>query len=239
MPEIHLQPLQPDGVGGCVGSVAADQFPYTIGRRRDCDLRLSDSSVSREHCRLFVRGGRVWVRDLESMNGTFVNEERVREPRPLNDGDVLRVAIIDLKVRIPATAVEQTVVQTPSDGSRPVRRRQVLVVEDDVHAAETMALVLKGWGCQVRVAHDGSEAVRSARAHPPDAVLLDVCLPGTDGYQVARRLRDEAGVVGARMVAMTGRADAADRRSPDDSGVQKLLIKPVGADTLREAVGAG
>ncbi len=79
--------------------------------------------------------------------------------------------------------------------------------------------------------------MRSAQAHPPDAVLVDLCLPGMDGYQVARRLRDEVGLRGARVTAMTGSAEAAEQRGPDDTGVQKLLIKPLGADALREAVG--
>ena len=238
MTEIYLQPLLPDGERGRVGNIIADNFPYTIGRRRECDLRLSDACVSREHCQLFARGGGAWVRDLGSLNGTFVNEERVREPRPLNDGDVLRVAYVVFKVHVEA-ADDRTLAQGETEEPRPVRRRRVLVVEDDENAAESLALVLKTWGCQVRVAHDGSEAVRSARDHPPDAVLLDLCLPGMDGYGVARRLREEAGLVGAQMVAMTGCPEAADRRSPDDTGVQKLLIKPVGPDALRDAIAGG
>ena len=193
MLEVHLQPLLPEGKSGPVGNVIAAHFPYTIGRRRECDLRVSDACVSREHCRLLERGGRVWVKDLESLNGTFVNEEPVREPRPLNDGDMLRVAYVVFKVGVP-DANERTLVEAEPEEARPVRRRQVLVVEDDVNAAASLALVLNTWGCQVRVARDGVEAVRSAQAYPPDAVLVDLCLPGMDGYQVARRLRDEVGL---------------------------------------------
>jgi CheY-like chemotaxis protein len=233
MAELHLQPVLRNADRAGVGSVVAATFPYTIGRRRECDLRVSDACVSREHCRLFLRGDHVWISDLGSLNGTFLNEEQVRESMPIHDGDVLRVAFSVFKVRVP-DAADQTIMQ---EESRPPKAlRQVLVVEDDENAAASLALVLKTWGCQVEVAHDGSEAVRSAREHPPDAVLLDLCLPEMDGYQVARRLRDEAGLVGARMVAMTGYAEAAGRRSPDDTGVQKLLLKPVGEAALRAVI---
>ncbi len=73
MLEVHLQPLLPEGKSGPVGNVIAAHFPYTIGRRRECDLRVSDACVSREHCRLLERGGRVWVKD------SGVAERDVRE----------------------------------------------------------------------------------------------------------------------------------------------------------------
>ncbi len=236
MPEVILQPLLPDREHGRVGNVIAADFPYTIGRRRDCELRVSDACVSRRHCQLFAQGGRVWVQDLDSLNGTFVNETPVREPRPLDDGDVLRVAFLVFKVGVP-DANDRTLMEIEPAEPRSVRGRRVLVVEDDVNAAASLALVLREWGCQVSIAHDGSEAVRAAQDQRPDAVLVDLCLPGMDGYQVARRLREEADLRGARVVAMTGCAEAAERRSPDDTGVLKLLIKPVGADALREVVG--
>ena len=215
-----MQPLLPDRERGPIGNVIAADFPYTIGRRRDCELRLSDACVSRRHCQLFVQGDRVWVHDLDSLNGTFVNETPVREPRPLSDGDVLRVAFVVFKVGVP-DANDRTLVEARPEEPPSVRGRRVLVVEDDVNAAASLALVLKEWGCQVQVAHDGSEAVRAVRDQRPDAVLVDLCLPGMDGYQVARRLREEVDLRGARVVAMTGSAEAAERRSPDDTEVAK------------------
>jgi pSer/pThr/pTyr-binding forkhead associated (FHA) protein len=118
MPEIHLRPLRPDGADGCVGCVVADLFPYTIGRSHSCDLRLSDPSVSRRHCRLVVRGGRVWVHDLESANGTFVNGERVRETRPLNDGDALHLGVVPFRVQVPDAQGDRMAVPAPSADSR-------------------------------------------------------------------------------------------------------------------------
>jgi len=233
--EITLQPLLPAEAGGPVGKIVVDQFPYVIGRRRECDLRVSNPCVSREHCRLFERDGRACVEDLGSLNGTFVNEERLCGPRPLHDGDVLRVAFVVFKVHAPVTADEYTAVASHFGGSRPGGGRRVLVIEDDDNAAQALSLILRGWGCRVRVAHDGAEALRAAREGPADAVLLDVRLPGMDGYEVARRLREEPGLETAKMVAMTGDPDAAG--SPHN-GVQKVLTKPVGPETLWEVIGA-
>jgi pSer/pThr/pTyr-binding forkhead associated (FHA) protein len=77
---------------GGYGKIAVGDFPFVIGRSRACHLCLSSNSISRAHCRLSEREGRPWVEDLGSLNGTFVNEERVEEARPLKDGDLLRLA---------------------------------------------------------------------------------------------------------------------------------------------------
>jgi CheY-like chemotaxis protein len=111
----------------------------------------------------------------------------------------------------------------------------VLVVEDDRGAAQTLALLLQSWGCAVRVARDGAEALRAARAEPPDTVFLDIRLPGMSGIEVARRLRSEAGLSQARLVAVTGDEGAADvLRS--GGGFAQLLVKPVSAADLRDAL---
>ena len=234
MPEVYLQTLfsgapHAEGDGG---RIAASSFPFVIGRHRSSDLPIPNASVSRRHCRLFLREGRLWVDDLGSLNGTFVNEEPVRTARALNDGDVLRLAYVVFRVHAPSD--DATIVD--AGDVRPRRGRQVLVVEDDDNSAQLLAVLLRAWGHDVRVAHDGPEALRSARDNPPDAVLLDVRLPGMDGYEVARRLRRETGLKDARLVAMTGCPDAvAD--DPTESAVQELLIKPVAPETLRELIG--
>ena len=236
--EITLQPLLPAEAGGATGKITVDHFPYVIGRRRECDLRVSNACVSRQHCRFFLRDGRVCVEDLRSLNGTFVNEERLREPRPLLDGDVLRVAYVVFKVRAPVTVDDRTVVRSAFGASRLAGGRRVLVIEDDDNAAQSLALILQAWGCRVRVAHDGDEALQAAREYPADAVLLDVRLPGMNGYEVARRLRAEAGMDTAKMVAMTGDPEAAGAGQSSEKGVQQVLMKPVGPDTLWEVIGA-
>jgi CheY-like chemotaxis protein len=114
-------------------------------------------------------------------------------------------------------------------------RHQVLVVEDNPDAAETLAQLLTGWGHEVHIAHDGAQALQAAQAHPPDTVLLDICLPGMDGYQVAQRLRKEAGLEKARLVGMTGYVQE-EHDQPQAVGLTQVLTKPVDPEALQDLI---
>jgi CheY-like chemotaxis protein len=111
--------------------------------------------------------------------------------------------------------------------------RRVLVVDDNLDSAETMAEMLKLWGHDVRTAYDGPGALEAARAHQPDAVLLDLGLPLMDGYETARRLRQE-GLAGKLLIAVTGFGGAEDRRRAAEAGFDTHLTKPVSPEALRE-----
>jgi predicted component of type VI protein secretion system len=78
--------------------ILIDREEFLIGRGADCDLRLSAAAVSRHHCLLRCRGAEVVLQDLGSSNGTFVNEQRVRSQRAVQDGDVLRVATFRFRI---------------------------------------------------------------------------------------------------------------------------------------------
>jgi len=125
----------------------------------------------------------------------------------------------------------------PSPPSPPAPSlRRVLVVDDNTDSAETMAEMLKLWGHEVQMAHDGPGALEAARAQPPDAVLLDVGLPVMDGYETARRLRQE-GLGGKLLVAVTGYGGAEDRRRAAEAGFDRHLTKPVSPEALRAILG--
>jgi CheY-like chemotaxis protein len=117
------------------------------------------------------------------------------------------------------------------------RIRRILVVDDNVDSAETMAEILKLWGHEVQTAHDGVAALEAARAHRPDAVLLDVGLPVMDGYEIARRLRQEG--LAILLVAVTGFGTAEDRRRAEEAGFDTHLTKPVSPDALRRVLRGG
>jgi CheY-like chemotaxis protein len=112
--------------------------------------------------------------------------------------------------------------------------RRILVVDDNVDSAETMAEILKLWGHEVHTAHDGPSALEAARAQRPDAVLLDVGLPVMDGYETARRLRAEG--LALLLVAVTGYGAAEDRRRAAEAGFDTHLTKPVSPEALRRAL---
>jgi PAS domain S-box-containing protein len=109
---------------------------------------------------------------------------------------------------------------------------RVLVVDDNVDAANTLAMLLEINGHRVYTAHDGPAAIESSRAHKPDVMLLDIGLPGMDGYEVARRLRALPELSGAVLVALTGYGQDEDRRRSAAAGFDHHLVKPVDPQTL-------
>jgi CheY-like chemotaxis protein len=115
-----------------------------------------------------------------------------------------------------------------------VTRLRVLVVDDCHDTTETMAMLFRLWGHDVRVAHDGPSALAQARGEPPDMVFLDIGLPGMDGYEVARRLRRQPGGGRVFLVALTGYGQEEDRRRAREAGFDAYLVKPVDPDALRE-----
>ncbi|HEV3118603.1 MAG TPA: ATP-binding protein, partial [Gemmataceae bacterium] len=121
-----------------------------------------------------------------------------------------------------------------SDASAPSAgpRRRVLVVDDNVDAADSLTVLLRLQGQEVHAAYDGPTALEVARNCRPDVVLLDVGMPEMDGYEVARRLRQQPGMEHALLVAMTGWGQEEDRRRSREAGFDHHLVKPVEPETL-------
>ncbi len=110
---------------------------------------------------------------------------------------------------------------------------RILVVDDSVDSAETLGELLKIWGHEVRLAHDGPEAVTAARDYRPEVVLLDIGLPGMDGFAVATALRKE-GTAGRMLVALTGYGEQQDKDRAQKAGFDHHLTKPIDPDTLQK-----
>lgn len=123
----------------------------------------------------------------------------------------------------------------PAPAARPLR---VLVVDDNVEAAESLAAILGLWGHRADVAHDGASALDLASQRRPEVILLDISLPDTDGYQVARRFRADPRLAEAQILAMTGFAGADDRRRSEVEGLDGHLVKPVDLDHLERLLAA-
>src|SRR5690606_37336032 len=102
-----------------------------------------------------------------------------------------------------------------------------LVVDDNEDAAELLSRALSRRGFDVRVAHDGPEALRVAGEFHPDAAVLDIGLPVMDGYQLAESLRRELGSGLTRLVAVTGYGQPSDRERSAKAGFDAHLVKPV------------
>jgi PAS domain S-box-containing protein len=115
----------------------------------------------------------------------------------------------------------------------PLAQQRVLVADDNRDAADSLALLLQLVGQEVRTAYDGPSAVAAANEFRPALVLLDIGMPGLDGYEVARRLRGDPTLAGMRIVALTGWGQTADRRRSADAGFDQHLTKPVDFDALQ------
>jgi CheY-like chemotaxis protein len=111
----------------------------------------------------------------------------------------------------------------------------VLVVDDNVDAAVALSWLIGQRGYTVRVAHDGSEALQAARDFRPDILLLDIGLPGIDGYELARRLRAD-GFASARIIAISGYARESDVESSRLAGFDRHFAKPVALTELVAAL---
>jgi CheY-like chemotaxis protein len=103
----------------------------------------------------------------------------------------------------------------------------VLVVDDNADAANSMAMLLRAAGHVTEAAHDGPAAVAAAGRFRPDVVLLDIGLPGLDGYEVARRLRATEDGDRRLLVAVTGYGGDEVRRLAAEAGFDRHLVKPV------------
>jgi CheY-like chemotaxis protein len=111
---------------------------------------------------------------------------------------------------------------------------RLLVVDDNVDGAETLALLLKASGHEVRVAHAGDSALTSAFDFKPDAVLSDIALPGLNGYELARRLREHADFRATALIAVSGYGRDSDRDRSCAAGFDHHLVKPIDYDSLHE-----
>ncbi|MFY0563215.1 CHASE domain-containing protein [Archangium lansingense] len=114
--------------------------------------------------------------------------------------------------------------------------RRVLVVDDNVDAAELLGDVLEMDGHQVTVVHDGLAALERMSAIDPEVIFLDIGLPGMDGYEVARRIRARPGGAAPKLVAVTGYGQATDRQRSREAGFDAHLVKPVEIDRVLELV---
>ena len=114
-------------------------------------------------------------------------------------------------------------------------RRRILVVDDNVDAARSLArLLARLYGQEVRVAHDGPEALAVAEEFRPEVVLLDIGLPGMDGYEVARRLRERPEFEGTLLVALTGWGQESDVERSRAAGFDHHLVKPANPEAILE-----
>jgi CheY-like chemotaxis protein len=137
--------------------------------------------------------------------------------------------VIHLPLPAPALAA-----QPPERAARPpVIDRRVVVIDDNADAADTLARLIEAMGGQCKVAYDGEAGVREVLAFQPDVVLLDIGMPGIDGYETCRRIRREQGSR-ALIVALTGWGQARDKERALHAGFDVHMTKPASPTALQQ-----
>jgi signal transduction histidine kinase/ActR/RegA family two-component response regulator len=143
--------------------------------------------------------------------------------------------VVALPALPPVPSVEEARPGGPADAISH-HTADVLVLEDDPDVAEGLVMILELRGHHVCVAHDGVEALEAARANVPDLMLVDIGLPGMDGYEVARRVRRDPQLKDIVLVALTGYGRERDKHDAMVAGFEHHLVKPVDPDVLHGLV---
>ncbi len=138
----------------------------------------------------------------------------------------------EFRVRLPRLEEPSALTQETPEAKPAAGSHRVLVVEDNQDAADSLADLLRIFGYEVRVAYSGPAGLEAAQLFHPEIVLCDIGLPGLDGYEVARRLRSDAGTTAVRLIAVTGYGDENDRERARQAGFDEHLVKPVDPDRL-------
>jgi CheY-like chemotaxis protein len=127
---------------------------------------------------------------------------------------------------------------TPIKGAHAARRR-IFIVDDNVDGAESLAMLLELEGHVVCAANSPLEALQRIGSFRPDVVLLDIGLPGMDGYELLRRLRMLPPLAGARFIATTGFGQGTDVERARQAGFDEHLLKPLSYETLAKLLAGG
>ena len=207
--------LRDNGIG-----IAADQLPRIFDMFTQVDTTLARS----------VSGlgiGLTLVKSLVEMHGGSIEAE---SPGP-GGGSTFTV-------RLPLAGRDAESPAIPKgDAVEPQRSaRRILIVDDNVDGAESLAMLLDFSGYEVRTAHSGLEAIAAAREFHPEVVFLDIGLPGMNGYEVAQHFRQERGFDGIVLIALTGWGSAEDKRRSREAGFDFHLTKPVDTNSLEDVL---
>ncbi|QJW93542.1 ATP-binding response regulator [Frigoriglobus tundricola] len=144
----------------------------------------------------------------------------------------------EFTVRLPVSGAAPPAPSGPepaaAEGRGAFRKRRVLIADDNVDAALSLAEMLALMGHEVVTVHDGLAAVESAGAFRPEVILLDIGMPRLNGYEAARRIREQVGGKSVLLVALTGWGQEEDKRRAAEAGFDRHFTKPVAPDALEK-----
>lgn len=222
--------------GGRIELLVEQAGPEAVITVRDCGIGIPPHMLS-EVFELFSQGERGLDR---SQGGLGIGLSLVKTVVEMHGGSVRAGSEgvdrgSEFVIRIPCLGPEESNGRQVAlrGAGRAIPPRRILVVDDNKDAAESLAMLLSLSGHQVMVAHDGALALGIAAAERPEVILLDIGLPGMDGYEVCRRAREE-GLTDTLIIAMTGYGQDRDRQRSKEAGFDTHTVKPVELDHLME-----
>ncbi|MFC0250625.1 hybrid sensor histidine kinase/response regulator [Massilia consociata] len=228
------------GVGIEVGSDAAADGGRVVVEVRDNGIGMLPEELEPAFD-MFVQGERTPDR---SLGGLGIGLALVRSLVELHGGSVDVASAgpgqgTSFTVRLPRCAGRAAGDTVEQAAPAPAGQLKVLVVDDNVDAAQVLAMYVGARGHEVKVEHDSVQALAHAPGFAPDVCLLDIGLPEMDGYELARRLRRHPATKDAVLVAVTGYGQEQDRRNSAQAGFDHHLVKPVDLASLETILSAG
>jgi CheY-like chemotaxis protein len=224
--------------GGQVGLSARNEGPEVVITVKDNGVGIPPERLP-EMFELFAQGDRTLAR---SEGGLGIGLTIVKKLTEALGGRVTGSSEgigkgSEFSIRLPA-AQRPALVGAPATKTiaAAIRGARILVVDDNVDMARAMGRLLQLLGHDVKTAHDGPTAIELARSYHPEFILLDIGLPGIDGYQVATMLRQERCCAGAIFIAISGYGQEEDRRRSRDAGFDYHLVKPIDHHTLMSLI---
>ena len=225
--------------GGCIWISAARAGEQVVLRVRDTGVGIP-ADVLPHIFDLFTQSARSLDR---SEGGLGIGLTLVRNLVEMHGGKVEAFSAgsghgSEFVVHLPALPEElpTEVKAAVANKNAPGASLRILVVDDNLDSAETLALLLKFSGHDVRTANDGETALETAYAFKPQVIVLDIGLPKMDGYQVAQRLRQDPQLQKSFLIALTGYGQNEDRQRSKEAGFDYHLVKPVDPQELQSLV---
>ena len=221
--------------GGRIAITARREAEQAVVTVADTGIGISADSLAN----VFEMFAQADARDGRSRTGLGIGLALARTLVEMHGGSIIaasggRGKGSTFVVRLPLAA-DARARSSPSAAAAPSigARQRILVVDDNRDSANTLGALLRAIGASVRVEYDGPAALAAIDTFRPGAVMLDLGMPGMDGYEVARRIRARHDFDGTTLIALTGWGTASDRRRSQQAGFEHHLVKPVDLDAMK------
>jgi CheY-like chemotaxis protein len=202
-----------------------------------------EKGVSRQHVVVFADGDQLFVTDLKTANGTMLNDKRLDPSKKyhLATDDQLILGALKVQVRIIGAPTyehvprKQTTIERES-AEKPGNGEMVLIVEDHIEVAQLFSMMLQRQGFLTQISRDANRAMRFLQSHSPDAVILDLMLPGVDGVEIARYIRRDSTMDDTPVIVVSANRDPDTEVEVIQAGADIFLSKPINANELGDVV---